>query len=70
MENAIGRLRRALPRKTDLDGAPDAELAVRALRCNNTPRAVLGYRMPVEVFWSEQQALRFKCESTFPSARE
>ena len=70
VENAIGRLRRELPRKTDLDGAPDEELAVCALRSNNTPRAVLGYRTPVEVFWNEQQALRFECGSTFPLSRE
>ena len=70
VENAIGRLRRELPRKTDLDGAPDEELAVCALRSNNTPRAVLGYRTPVEVFWSEQQVLRFECGSTFPPTRE
>ena len=70
VENAIGRLRRELPRKTDLDGAPDEELTLCALRSNNTPRAVLGYRTPVEVFWSEQQALRFECGSTFPLSRE
>ena len=70
VENAIGRLRRTLPRKTDLDGVSDEELAVCALRSNNTPRAVLGYRTPVEVFWSEQQALRFECGSTFPLSRE
>ncbi len=70
VENAIGRLRRELPRKTDLDGVSDEELTLCALRSNNTPRAVLGYRTPVEVFWSEQQVLRFECGSTFPLSRE
>ena len=70
VENAIGRLRRELPRKTDLDGASDEELTLCALRSNNTPRAVLGYRTPVEVFWNEQQVLRFECGSTFPLSRE
>ena len=70
VENAIGRLRRELPRKTDLDGVSDEELTLCALRSNNTPRAVLGYRTPVEVFWNEQQVLRFECGSTFPPSRE
>ena len=70
VENAIGRLRRALPRKTDLELVSDAELVECAMRSNNTPRAVLGYRTPAEVFWREQQVLRFECESTFPLSRE
>ena len=70
VENAIGRLRRSLPRKTNLEGVTDEELAVCALRYNNTPRGVLGYRTPAEVFWSQPELLHFKCESTFPPARE
>lgn len=51
-ENATGRLRRELPRKTDLDEAPDEELTLRASRCNNTSRSALGYRTPADVFGS------------------
>ena len=35
----FGRLRRELPRRTDLDGAPDEELTLCAPRYNNTPRS-------------------------------
>ena len=63
----VGRLRRTLPRKTDL-----ATLFVRStLRdsgYNNTPRKCLGYQTPAEVF--RNHMLHFKCESTFPRARE
>ena len=70
VENAIGRLRRELPRRTDLDGVSDEELTLCALRYNNTPRSALGYRTPAEVFWSHPELLRFKCETTFPPTRE
>ena len=51
----------------DLDGVSDEELTLCALRCNNTPRAVLGYRTPAEVFWNEQQVLRFECGFHIPA---
>ena len=34
------------------------------MRSNNTLQAVLGYWTPAEVFWMEEQALHFECEST------
>ena len=63
VENAIGRLRRPLPRSTNLEAAFTA-----ALQHNNTPRKCLGYRTPAEVF--HDQVLHFKCESTISRPRE
>ncbi len=68
VENAIGRLRRLLPRKTDLVAVSDERFAELVRAYNNTPRKCLGYRTPAEVF--QDQVLHFKCESTFPPARE
>ena len=68
IENAIGRLRRALPRKTDL-AALSNERFTRLLQAyNNTPRKCLGYQTPAEVF--RNQLLHFKCESTFLRTQE
>lgn len=62
IENAHGRLRRYLPRKTNLDTITPNHLN-RLLRAyNSTPRKCLGFRTPAEVFC--QQLLHFKCEST------
>ena len=66
VENANGRLRRWLPRKTDLTTlTPDAFLQI-ALLYNHTPRKCLGYQTPAEVF---ANVLHFKCESTCPPTR-
>ena len=68
IENAIGRLRRHLPRKTDL-AAISEEQFINILRIyNHTPRKCLDFQTPSEVFL--RQLLHFKCESTFPPARE
>jgi len=67
VENAIGRLRRRLPRKTDLATLPTEHLRQLALLYNYTPRKCLGYQTPAEVF---SKALHFKCESTLPLSRE
>lgn len=67
VENAIGRLRRDLPRKTDLDELEPDDLLQIARRYNHTPRKCLDYQTPAEVF---SKLLHFKCESTFPPARE
>ena len=61
IENAIGRMRRFMPRKTDL-----ATLSTRRFHqfmaiYNNTPRKCLDYRTPAESF---AQVLHFECEST------
>ena len=68
VENAIGRMRRNLPRKTDLADLTDDRFALLVQAYNNTPRKCLGYNTPAEVFWNH--VLHFKCESTFPLPRE
>lgn len=62
VENAIGRLRRDLPRQTDLDSLSQDDLLQIARRYNHIPRKCLDYQTPAEVF---SQLLHFKCESTF-----
>ena len=60
VENAIGRLRRSLPRKTNLDSLSAAQIDAILAAHNNTPRKCLGYKTPAEAF----QPLHFECEST------
>ena len=67
VENAIGRLRRFLPRKTVLADVSEERFTLIMQTYNNTPRKCLGYRTPAEVFMA--QVLHFKCESTFPPSR-
>ena len=66
VENAIGRLRRRLPRKTDLTKVSSRHLEQLAALYNHTPRKCLGWQTPAEVF---TQLLHFKCESTSPPSR-
>ena len=66
IENTIGRLRRSLPRKANLDTIDDRSLQAVVAAYNNTPRKCLGFRSPAEVFAAK--LLRFKREST-PSLR-
>ena len=68
VENAIGRLRRFLPRRTNLKQIRAAELTAVLQAYNNTPRQCLGYRTPAEVF--ADAALHLKCEFTFRLAPE
>jgi IS30 family transposase len=63
IENAIGRMRRRLPRKTDLATLSGQHFLALIRTYNNTPRKCLSYHTPAEVFLS--QLLHFKCESTF-----
>jgi IS30 family transposase len=58
VENAIGRLRRFLPRKTDLDALPQNHLLNVVERYNNTPRKCLGFKTPNEVFFEDSVALQ------------
>ena len=60
VENAIGRLRRNLPRKTNLSDLPSATLDAIVANHNNTPRKCLSFQTPAEVF----NPLHFECEST------
>ena len=50
IENAIGRLRRHLPRKTDLASLPPDDLQACVHRYNNTPRKCLHFLTPLEAF--------------------
>ena len=63
MENAIGRLRRTLPRKTDLAALSQEGFARMVQADNNTPRKCLDYKTPAEIFL--ESVLHLKCESTF-----
>lgn len=62
IENAIGRLRRFLPRKTDLATISQKRLDDLAALYNNTPRKCLDFKTPAEVL--SKHLLHFKCEST------
>jgi len=62
IENAIGRMRRPLPRKTDLLTLPPQNLNAVAAAYNNTPRKCLDFQTPAEAFLA--QLLHFECEST------
>jgi IS30 family transposase len=66
IENAIGRLRRFLPRNTNISTIDDDALNACIAAYNNTPRKCLGFQTPAEVLLA--QLLHFKCEST-PSLR-
>jgi IS30 family transposase len=58
IENAIGRLRRLLPRNTDLDALSAHRLALYLERYNDTPRKCLGFKTPNEVFLEPTVALQ------------
>ena len=60
VENAIGRLRRNLPRKTNLAALPHTAIDAIIANYNNTPRKCLGFKTPAETFIP----LHFQCEST------
>ena len=62
IENAIGRLRRFLPRNVPTDRLSQNQLNLLLARYNHTPRKCLGFLTPVEFFSSE--LMHFKCEST------
>lgn len=66
VENAIGRLRRALPRKTNLDMIDHQLFDAWIAAYNHTPRKCLHFRTPAEVFLAK--LLHFEREST-PSLR-
>jgi len=68
IENAIGRMRRRLPRKTNLADISPAAINAYAAAYNNTPRKCLNFKTPAEAFQS--QLLHFECESTVPLSRE
>lgn len=49
-ENMNGRLRRYLPRETEIDKITQEELDQLALKMNRCPRKCLGYKTPLELF--------------------
>jgi transposase, IS30 family len=61
IENAIGRMRRFIPRKTDLATLPTSRFRKMLTAYNNTPRKCLDFRTPAEAF---SEVLHFECEST------
>lgn len=65
IENAIGRMRRRLPRKTDLATVTHAQLNQLVAAYNHTPRKCLGYRTPAQVFCEQLKMLHFNREFTF-----
>jgi IS30 family transposase len=67
IENAIGRMRRFIPRKTDLATLTNRQFNALLRAYNSTPRKCLDFKTPAEIF---SEVLHFECESTFPLARE
>jgi IS30 family transposase len=67
IENAIGRIRRFMPRKTDLETLSDERFNQLIRAYNNIPRKCLAFRTPAEVFWDK--LLHFECESTSSRSR-
>jgi IS30 family transposase len=61
VENSIGRMRRMLPRKTDLNTLTPVDFLNRAAVYNHTPRKCLDFKTPAEVF--SKMLLHFKCDS-------
>lgn len=61
VENAIGRIRRFLPRKTNLDDISSDHVIAVAQAYNHTPRQCLDFHTPAEVF---SRVLHFEREST------
>jgi len=68
VENMNGRIRRFIPRGTDPASITEDDVRLLAAILNSTPRKILGYRTPQELF--SKKLLHFKCESTFPPSRE
>ncbi len=66
VENAIGRMRRYLPRKTNLNSLSTRQITALAQRYNHTPRQCLDFQTPAEVF---SQVLHFEWETTSPLSR-
>lgn len=58
IENGIGRLRRYLPRPTDIHAMPEKRLRAIIKAYNNTPRKCLGYLTPNEAFVIHQNQQR------------
>ena len=66
IENAIGRMRRRLPRKTDLAALDRHALDRLVAAYNHTPRKCLGFQTPAAVFSTFLRVLHFNRECTCP----
>lgn len=53
IENTNGRIRRWLPRQTDLDALDEEDIQDVVMTLNLTPRKCLGFRSPAEAFLNE-----------------
>ena len=62
VENAIGRFRRFLPRRTDLDQINPSQIQAAANAFDHSPRLCLDFRTPAEAF--SELVLHFEREST------
>jgi transposase, IS30 family len=62
IENSIGRMRRMLPTKTDLNTLKPEDFLNRAAAYNHTPRKCLDFKTPAEAL--SKMLLHFKCDST------
>jgi len=69
IENAIGRLRRRLPRKTDLATLDQRQFDRLVAAYNHTPRKCLNFKTPAQVFCEQLKVLHFKRECTSPPTR-
>ena len=69
IENAIGRMRRCLPRKTDLATVSTSALNRLVAAYNHTPRKCLGFQTPAQVFCEQLKVLHFNREFTYPPTR-
>ncbi len=67
VENMNRRLRRYLPRKSNLDTLNPQDILWLQHKMNNTPRKCLGFRTPLEVL---SNVSHFKCESTLLPTQE
>lgn len=70
IENAIGRMRRRLPRKIDLATMSSTDLDLLVAAYNHTPRKCLGFRTPAQVFCKHLKVLHFNRECTFRPSPE
>lgn len=68
IENTIGRIRRVLHQKFNLSNLSNFSLNNFVRNFNQIPRKRLNFFTPAEIFY--KHLLHFKCESTFPPARE
>ena len=62
VENMNGRIRKFLPRKSNLQNLSELDILALQNHLNNTPRKCLDFNTPYEII---SKALHFNCESTF-----